>query len=144
MTHKEAIHRSDWKEWQEAMETEIKQLEDLGTYVRERLPKDRTAIDCKWVYRIKRDDKGNITRYKARLVTKGFSQIPGIDFTDTFAPVMRLDSLRLLLALATKLDLVIHVVDVVGAYLNGKLEEEIYMKQPPGFEDSTDNVCKLV
>ena len=125
------------------METEIKQLEDLGRYTYEELPKDRNAIDCKWVYCIKRDDKGKITKYKARLVAKGFSQIPGIDFTETFAPVLRLDTLRLLLALATKLNLVIHVVNIMGAYLNGTLDEEIYMKQPPGFKDGTDRVCKL-
>src|ERR1700678_325015 len=78
---------------------------------------------------------GKIVKHKARLVAKGFSQIPGIDFVETFAPVMRLETFRLLMALATKLGLIIHVVDVVGAYLNGTLQETIYMEQPPDYDD---------
>src|SRR5271168_5155058 len=74
------------------------------------LPHDRKAIASKWVFRLKRDHNGKIVKHKARLVAKGFSQIPGIDFVETFAPVMRLETFRLLMALATKLGLIIHVV----------------------------------
>lgn len=107
------------------------------------LPQDWTAIPNKWVYHLKRNFEGVIAKYKARLVTKGFEQIPGIDFGKTFTPVMRLDTLRLLLALATKLGLLIHVVNIIGTYLNRKLSESIYMKQPPRYDDGTGQVCKL-
>jgi hypothetical protein len=83
-------------------------------------------------------------KHKARLVAKGFSQIPGIDFVETFAPVMRLETFRLLMALATRLGLLIHVVDIVGAYLNGTLQETIYMEQPPDYDDRTGQVSLLM
>ena len=82
------------------MDEEMDQLQKLGTFTLEPLPPDRSAIASKWVFRIKRNDFGNISRYKARLVAKGFSQIPGIDFDETFAPVVRIETIRLLLALA--------------------------------------------
>jgi hypothetical protein len=119
------------------------QLRTLGTFTLEPLPAARTAIASKWVFRIKRDDNGNISRYKARLVAKGFSQIPGVDFDKTFAPVVHMETICLLLALAARYNLQIHVVDVVGAYLNGKLDEEIYMQQPELYEDGTTRVCRL-
>ena len=140
----EAKSRSDWPKWKQAMDEEIKQLHNLGTYTITKLPEDRKAIACKWVYRLKKDSEGNIVRYKARVVAKGFSQIPGIDFDETFAPVMRLDTLRLLLALSVSLHLKIHVVDVVGAYLNAHLKETIYMKQIPDYENGTNNVLQLL
>jgi hypothetical protein len=77
-------------------------------------------------------------------VAKGFSQIPGVDFTDTFAPVVRLETFRTLMAIAARYRLNIHTMDVVGAYLNGKLDEIIYMEQPHGYEDGTNKVCKLL
>ena len=141
---KEAKERSDWNKWKEAMDAEIDQLTKRGTYKLVELPPDRQAIASKWVYRIKRDHNGKIIKYKGRLVAKGFSQIQGVDFVETFAPVMRLESFRLLIALATKLDLLIHVVDVVGAYLNGTLKETIYMIQPPDYDDGTGRVCQLL
>jgi transposase InsO family protein len=141
---KEAKERSDWPKWKVAMDVEVDQLAKRGTYKLVKLPPDRQAIACKWVYRIKRDHIGEITKHKARLVAKGCSQIPGVDFVETFAPVMRLETLRLLLALATELGLVIHVVDVVGAYLNGTLEEIIFMMQPPEYDDGSGRVCQLL
>ena len=141
---KEAKTRLDWPKWKQAMDEEIEQLHKLGTYTSTKLPADRKAIACKWVYRLKKDSEGNIVRYKARLVAKGFSQIPGIDFDETFAPVMRLDTLRLLLALSISLNLKVHVADVVGAYLNAHLKESIYMQQIPGYEDGTANVLQLL
>src|ERR1700678_2802163 len=125
------------------MDAEMNQLKTLGTYTTVKLPNDRIPIPCKWVYRIKRDHEGKITRYKGRLVAKGFTQIPGIDFTETFAPVMRLDTLRLLLALTMIWGLKAHIVDIVGAYLNGDLKEEIYMQQPPEYNDRTGQVWRL-
>jgi Reverse transcriptase (RNA-dependent DNA polymerase). len=143
MTVKEAKERTDWDKWKIGMDDEINQLEGLKTWTLVHLPTDRTAIPNKWVYRLKKDKEGIIIKHKARLVAKGYEQQAGIDYGETFAPVMRLDTLRLLLALAAKLALEIHVVDIVGAYLNGKLDEIIYMQQPPEYNDGTGRVCQL-
>ncbi|KAJ2985252.1 hypothetical protein NUW54_g10210 [Trametes sanguinea] len=106
-------------------------------------PPDRKPIGCKWVFRLKRDSDGRIVKYKARLVAQGFSQIPGVDYDETFAPVVRLETLQTLLAVGTVLNLDIQVVDIVGAYLNGRLREEIYMRQPPMYENGRPEVCHL-
>ncbi|KAJ8463851.1 hypothetical protein ONZ45_g17438 [Pleurotus djamor] len=139
----EARAREDWPEWKKAMDKEIGQLTDLGTYDLVDLPDGRAPVSCKWVFRLKRNEKGEVVSHKARLVARGFTQIPGIDYSETFAPVMRLETLRILLALAAKCNLKAHVVDVKGAYLNAKLKEDIYMMQPPGYKDGTGKVCKL-
>ena len=141
---KEAKERSDWPKLKEAMDAKMDQLTKRGMYKLVELPPDCKAIASKWVFHIKRDHNGKIVKYKARLVAKGFSQIPGIDFVETFAPVMRLETFRLLMALATKLGLLIHVVDVVGAYFNGTLQETIYMAQPPDCDNSTGRVSLLI
>jgi Reverse transcriptase (RNA-dependent DNA polymerase) len=132
-------------EWHKAMESELKLLKELETYTLTDLPEGRKAIGSKWVFRIKKDDKGNTTRRKARLVAQGFSQIPGMDFeiNNTSSPIVRMETNRLLLALAARYNLEIKMVDVKGAYLNGKLTEEIYMKQPEGYSDGTAHVFKL-
>ncbi|CDO72947.1 hypothetical protein BN946_scf185002.g132 [Trametes cinnabarina] len=139
----EAQARSDWPEWKAAMDREIEQLQRLGTYTLVPCPPDRKPIGCKWVFRLKRDADGRIIKHKARLVAQGFSQIPGIDYVETFAPVVRLETLRVLLALGTLLDYDIQVADIVGAYLNGHLREEIFMRQPPMYENGRPDVCKL-
>jgi len=92
------------------------------------------------VLRNKRDAEGQIDRRKARLVTRGFAQRPGIDYHDTFAPVARLESLRLLIALAAKHDLKIYQIDVTIAYLHGTIEEEIYMELPEQLEESLEEI----
>jgi len=143
LTIDEARARADRNEWDHAMEEEIRQLHGLGTWTLTKLPEGRKAVPCKWVYRRKKNSDGSIARYKARLVAKGFSQIPGIDFTATYAPALRLESLRTIMAIAAKSDLETHHMDVKSAYLNGTLTEEIYMEQPPGFSNGTDDVCRL-
>src|ERR1700722_8658417 len=97
------------------------------------------------VYKTKRDSKGNIERYKARLVAKGFTQKEGIDYTETFSPVSRKDSLRIIMALVAHFDLELQQMDVKTTFLNGDLEEEVYMKQPEGFPSSDGDqlVCKF-
>ena len=139
----EARSCADWPKWKKAMDAEISQLEKLWTYIKVKIPKDRVAINCKWVFHLKCNAEGKIMQHKARLVAKGFSQIPGINFFETFTPVMHLHTLWLLLAIATMYGLVAHIVDVMGAYLNGELKEQIYMKQIPRYEDGTDSVLLL-
>lgn len=101
------------------------------------------AIDCRWVYKVKRNATGDVERYKARLVVKGYSQIEGIYYDETYSPVARYSSIRLLLAKAARYNLIIHQMDAVSAFLQGELTEEIYMRQPPGVEDTPGKVCRL-
>ena len=111
------------------------------------LPEGCQTVTCKWVFRYKLNKWGNIVRFKARLVARGFSQVYGIDYLDTFAPVAKLAALRILFAIAALEDLEIHQMDVVTAFLLGGLEEEIYMEQPEGFEKTGRKgerlVCKV-
>jgi hypothetical protein len=95
----------------------------------------QNVIDTKWVFRNKQDEHGVVTRNKARLVAKGFTQIEGLDFGETYAPVARLEAIRILLAYATHHDFKLFQMDVKSAFLNGPLSEEVYVEQPPGFED---------
>ena len=108
-------------------------------------PPDRKIVSCKWVLRKKTDANGIIIRFKARLVACGFSQILGIDFKDTLSPTLRSITFCIFVSLAVELDLELHHLDVHTAFLHGELEEEIYMQQPPHFEDSTRSnvVCRL-
>ena len=99
------------------------------------LPRGRKAISSKWVFKVKETAEGLIERYKARLVAKGFLQKYGVDFEETFAPVAKFTSIRIILSIAAQYKLVLHQMDVKTAFLNGLLEEEIYMKQPEGFVD---------
>lgn len=107
-------------------------------------PPNENVVQCKWVYKLKRGVNGS-ERYKARFVAKGFSQISGKDYDQTFAPVIRLSSLRILFALPAEHDLEIDHIDVTTAFLNGDLEELIFMEQPEGFVKNGDDnkVCKL-
>ena len=109
------------------------------------LPDGIKAIGCKWVFKTKKDSLGNIERHKARLIAKGFNQREGIDFTKTFSPVSKKDSLQIIMALVSHFDFDLHQMDVKTAFLNGNLEEEVYMKQHEGFSSSEDEhlVCKL-
>ena len=96
-------------------------------------PQGAKAIGCKWVYKTKRDSLGNIERYKARLVAKGFTQKEEINYTETFSPISKKNSLRIILALVAHFNLKLQQMDVKTAFLNGDLEEKVYMKQPRGF-----------
>ena len=132
-------------EWYEAANSEIAALIEHDTWELVPLPSDRKSIKCKWVFRIKRDGNGNISRYKARLCACGYSQIQGLDYKDIYSPVVRTESLRIFLSIVAARDMEMHQMDVVSAFLNGDLEESIYMKQPPGFIDKScpNHVCRL-
>lgn len=137
-TIREAEASLYWTEWLGGIYEELGSLAAKNVYEEiAELPPGRKAVESKWVLHIKRDRDGLITRFKARLVAKGFTQIPGQDFNYTFAPVARWESIRLLLALAAELDMTLRQVDVKTAFLNGPLDEEIYMRKPsilgPGF-----------
>ena len=120
-----------WTEWLAAMYEELEGLKAKGVYEEvEHLPPGRRAVGNKWVLHIKRDKDFRITRFKARLVAKGFTQIPGQDFTFTFAPTARWESIRTLLTLTAIYDWELRQVDVKTAFLNGPLDEEIYMHKP--------------
>nr|GEY83007.1 zinc finger, CCHC-type [Tanacetum cinerariifolium] len=129
----------------EAIQSEIDSIMHNDTWELTDLPPGCKALGCKWILKRKMKVDGSIDKYKARLVIQGFRQKEGIDFFDTYAPVARISTIRLLLALAGIHDLVIHQMDVKTAFLNGDLDEEIYMKQPEGFvmPGHESKVCKL-
>ncbi|KZV39224.1 Cysteine-rich RLK (receptor-like protein kinase) 8 [Dorcoceras hygrometricum] len=108
------------------------------------LPKDKKTVGCKWVFNVKLNSDGSMERYKARLVARGYTQTYGIDYQETFAPVAKLNTIRSLLSIAANLEWPLHQLDVKNAFLNGELEEEVFMDAPPGFEDLFGgNVCRL-
>ncbi|KAL4347272.1 hypothetical protein GQ457_17G002930 [Hibiscus cannabinus] len=133
--------------WRSAMDEEIHAMETLQTWSVVPLPEGKQAIDCKWVYRIKHKADGSIDKYKARLVAKGFTQVEGVDYTDTFSPVAKMTSFKILLALPACKQWHLLQLDVNNAFLNGILDEEVYMKLPLGYKpagsDSSRLVCKL-
>jgi hypothetical protein len=133
----------DWLQWKAAMQKEIDQLDRLQTYELVTLPEGRKPIGCKWVFVIKQGSDCEIIKYKARLVAQGFSQIPGQDFVETYAPVCRQESLRASIAIAALLRMHVHQLDVVSAFLHGELEEEIYMRQPPEYDDGSGHMWRL-
>jgi hypothetical protein len=142
----EAISSSDSKFWKEAIKTEIDSIEKNKTWILVDLPQGSKPNGCKWIFKRKYNPDGSIDKYKVRLVAKGFSQKENIDYFDTFAPVTRISSIRILIALASIYKLVIHQMDVKTAFLNGDLEEEIYMAQPEGCvaPGQEKKVCKLL
>ena len=145
ITLHEALSSKDAVFWKEAISDEIESLISNKTWKLVDLPPGCKTIGCKWVLRKKLKPDGTIDKYKARLVAKGFTQKEDLDFFDTFSPVTRVTSIRVLIAIAAIYDLHIHQMDVKTAFLNGDLEEEIYMDQPEGFiELGLENkVCKL-
>jgi hypothetical protein len=143
-TYREAMSRPDAAEWEVACQAEMRSFEHMSVYEVVPRPKGKNVVGSKWVFRIKRGPDGAILKYKARVVAQGFTQIEGVDYDETFAPVAKLASLHTILALAAELDLEIHQMDVKSAYLNGELKEEIYMKPPPGFDVPDGMVLKLV
>ncbi|KAM0996393.1 hypothetical protein ACFX2C_006406 [Malus domestica] len=131
--------------WFNAMKDEIAALHTQGTWSLVDLPVHRNLVGCKWVFKIKRHADGSVARHKARLVAKGFSQEPGVDYTETFSPVVKPTTVRLVLALAAHFNWPLRQLDVKNAFLHGILQEEVYMAQPPGFEDPLHPhlVCRL-
>ena len=143
--YEEAISSSNCDNWKEAMEQEMKSLRDNDTWDLVELPRDGKTVGSKWIYKVKIKADGSIERYKACLVAQVYTQKFGVDYDETFCPVVRMESFRTILASAIQKDLKLHQIDVTTAFLNGKLEEEVYMKQPQGFilEGQEELVCRL-
>ncbi|KAK3118826.1 hypothetical protein QOZ80_9BG0708740 [Eleusine coracana subsp. coracana] len=118
-----------------AMQEELNNFTRNEVWTLEERPKNKNVVGTKWVFRNKQNEDGVVTRNKARLVAKGYSQVEGLDFDETYAPVARLESIRILLAFATHHDFKLYQMDVKSAFLNGPIKEEVYVEQPPGFED---------
>ena len=114
------------------MKDELKMIEKNQTWELEDRPEHKKAIGVKWVYRTKLNPDGSVNKHKARLVVKGYAQMFGVDFSETFTPVARLDTIRML-ALSAQQGWVIHQMDVKSTFLNRYLEEEIFVEQPEGF-----------
>ena len=132
-----------WNKWQEAMTLEKKSLNDNKTWTLVPRPKNRRVLRGKWVYKLKRGPTGEILRYKARWVVRGFEQEEGIDYNETFASVVKPMSYKALFAIAAALDLEIEQMDVKTAFLYGLVDEEIYVEQPHELHDGTERVCRL-
>ncbi|RVW56778.1 Retrovirus-related Pol polyprotein from transposon TNT 1-94 [Vitis vinifera] len=134
-----------YSKWKAAVDEEVRALEKNGTWEITDLPRGKKPVGCKWIFTVKYKADGNVDRYKARLVAKGFTQSYGIDYQETFAPVAKLNTVRVLLSLAANLDWSLHQLDVKNAFLNGDLEEEVYMDIPAGLETTSNfnKVCKL-
>ncbi len=131
-TYEEARKRSDWPKWQDAIKAELASLEANKTWTVVERPKDVNVVGCKWVLRMKKNAAGEVEKYKARLVARRFTQIYGVDFYETYAPVTRLSSLWLLLAMANRNGWPVDSFDFDSAYLNSVLsdDEVIYLEQP--------------
>ena len=119
--------------WKAAMESEMKSLQENDVWDLVQLPPGKKTVGCKWVYKTKTGADGSVERHKARLVAQGYTQKYGADYDETFCPVVRQESLRVLIASSVQHGLKMHQVDVTTAFLNGKLEE-VFMRQPEGFE----------
>ncbi|GJR06136.1 retrovirus-related pol polyprotein from transposon TNT 1-94 [Tanacetum coccineum] len=131
--------------WIDAMQEELNQFYRNKVWTFVPLPYGKIVIGSKWVFRNKKDKHGTTTKNKARLVAQGYSQEEGIEYDETFAPVERMEAIRIFLAFATYMNFKVYQMDVKSIFLNGKLKEEVYVKQPSGFKSSEfpDYVCKL-
>ena len=138
----EALNHPGWKN---AMLEEICALEDNHTWKLVDLPQGKKVVGCMWVFAVKVNLDGSVARLKARLVARGYAQTYGVDYSDTFSPVAKLNSVRLFISIAASQQWMIHQLDIKNAFLHGDLEEEVYLEQPPGFvaQGEYGKVCRL-
>ena len=129
----EALNGKDANLWEDALQHEMDSLLKHNVFNLVELPNGRKAIGSKWVFRVKHNADGSVERRKARLVAQGYSQKHDVDYDETFSPVVRFESLRTVIGLSVKQGLKLHQTNVTKAFLNGDLDEEVYMRQPEGF-----------
>lgn len=132
---KEALSCEERAEWRAAMVSELKSHAENGTWELVDLPAGRKVVGCRWVFKLKRNAAGKVIKHKARLVAQGYSQRFGEDYDEVFAPVTSHTTLRMLLALASKKKMTLKHFDVKTAYLYGELDQDLFMRQPPGYEE---------
>ena len=143
-TYEKAMASEEAEQWQQAMDEEIASLMANGTWTLEELPPGLQAIPVKWVFKVKTAANGTVERFKARLVAKGYRQQEGIDYDEVFAPVSKYATLRTLLAAVAANNTELHQLDIKTAFLNGTIEEDIYLQQPPGYTEGPNNLaCHL-
>ena len=136
-SYNNAINTDDSEKWKSAMEEEMQSLITNDTFVLTELPTNKKLVGGRWVYMIKSNSNG--VMYKARYVAKGYKQIQGIDYLETFSPTARMESVRILMQISIQYDLILHQMDVKSAYLHAPIENEIYVSQPPGYEQTENN-----
>ena len=141
-TYKQAISSKEAHHWIKAMDDELNKIEANNTWNLEPLPPGREIVGGTWTFKASLDPDGNI-EYRARYVAQGFSQSPGIDFKETYAPTAKLQSVRMLNNISAQKQLYMHQADVSSAYLNSDIDHEIYMKQPVGYVKDPNLVCRL-
>jgi hypothetical protein len=131
--------------WDNAMDEEMAALDANATWELVALPKDNKAIGCKWVYKVKHNADGSVSKYKAKLVAKGYAHSYGINYEETYSPVAKMTTVRVIIAMAAAKGWSLHQMDVKNVFLHGDLQEEVYMEQPPGYVDQThpNLVCRL-
>lgn len=144
LSFEEAVRGKDSRNWKKAIEDELKALEESGTWKEVNKPDNAEIIDSRWVFKIKKNEHGELLQYKARLVAKGFQQREGLDLNEIYAPVAKLTTLRVLLVVAANLNLRICQMDVKSAFLYGDIKENVYMHIPEGVKNQNENkVWKL-
>nr|CCA21616.1 putative polyprotein [Albugo laibachii Nc14] len=142
-TYEEALQHGDAVQWRKAIASELKSLNEMKTWILVDRPYGQKLIGCKWVFAIKRDGHGSIQRYKARLVAQGLRQTAGVDYNGTYSPVASISSIRVFLSLCDQLGYEVRQYDVDTAFINGYLNENVYMWPPPGIQVRPGQVCKL-
>lgn len=142
--YQEAVGCEEREYWLEAIQDEVKSLKSNGTWEEVELPEGKKEIGCRWIFKQKCDAEGNVLQHKTRLVAQGYKQIYGKDFDEVYAPVAKQVTLRVFLTIAAKKNMLVKHVDVKTAYLYGDLNEQIYMKMPPGIKTATENTVFLL
>jgi hypothetical protein len=142
-TYKATMSSPEAAQWQIACTEELQSLQDMKVYEEVPRPPDCKIIDSRWTFKLKRGPEGLIEIFKGRVVAKGYTQVEGLDYDETFVPVVKFTSIRTLLALAAHLDLEIHQVNIKTAFLNGKLDKKIYLRPPPCADTDKSLIWRL-